>query len=64
MVACGGGLETYCVGDGDKCRYVGVDVNLGRVMVEQRSLRRIFTLILVDLVLIIFYISCVLSFDS
>ena len=52
------------MGDGDECRYVGVDVNLGRVMVEQRSLRRIFTLILVDLVLIIFYISCVLSFDS
>ena len=42
------------MGDGDGCRYLGVDVNLVQMKAAQRSLRRIFTLILVDLVLPIF----------
>ena len=37
--------------DGDGCRYVGFDVSFGRVMAAQRSLRRLFTLILVGLVI-------------
>ena len=51
LVYFGGGLESYCLGSGDGCRYVGVDVSLGRVMAAQRSLRRLFTLILAVLVL-------------
>ena len=42
------------MGDGDGCRYVGVDSYLGRVMAAWRSLSIIFTLILVNLVLPIF----------
>ena len=43
-----------CVYDSDGFRYVGVDVNLGRVMAAGGSLRRLLMLILVDLVLPIF----------
>ena len=54
MFSCGGGLEAYFLCYGDECRYVGVDVTLGRMMAARRSLRRLFTLILVDFVLPIF----------
>ena len=42
------------MGDGYGCRYVGFDVNLGWVMAERILLRRLFMLILVDLLLPIF----------
>ena len=42
------------MGDGHACRRVGVGVSLGQVIAAQRSLRRLFTLILVDLILPIF----------
>ena len=62
LVSCGGGLNSYCVGGGDGFRYVGVDVSLDQVMAEQRSLRRLFTLILVGLVPPYCLISCILHF--
>ena len=51
------------MGGGDGCRYVGDDVSLGRVMAARRSLRRIFTVILVGLVLPESLVSCVLCFS-
>ena len=51
------------MGGGDVCRYVGVDVSLGRAMAAWRSSGRLFTLILVGLVLPDFLVSCVLNFD-
>ena len=62
LVYCGSRLDSYCVGGGDGFRYVGVDVSLGQVMAEQRSLRRLFMLIPVGLVLPDCLISCVLRF--
>ena len=62
LVSCGVGLESYRVGGGDGFRYVGVDVSLDQVMAEQRSLGRLFTLILVGLVLPYCLISCILHF--
>ena len=50
------------MGGGDGCRYVGFDVILGQVMAARRSLRRIFMLILVGLVLTDCLVSCVLHF--
>ena len=47
---------------GDEFGYVEVDVGLGPVMVGRRSLRRIFTIILVGLVLPDSLVSCVFSF--
>ena len=48
LFSCGSGLGAYCVGDGDGCRYVGVDINLGWVMEAWRSLMRLFIIILID----------------
>ena len=45
LVSCGGVLGSYFGGDGDVCRYVGVDVSLGQVMAARRSLRMIFAII-------------------
>ena len=39
------------MGGCDGCKYVRFDVNLGQVMAAWRSLRRLFMLILVGLVL-------------
>ena len=50
--------------DVDGCSSVGVDINLVRVMTARISLRRLFTIILVDLVLSMFWISCALRFSS
>ena len=47
---------------GDVCMYVGVDVGLGQVMAAQRSLRRLFMLILVGLVLPDSLVSYILRF--
>ena len=47
LISCDGVLEASCVGDGYCCRYVGVIVILVRVIAARRSLRRLFTLILV-----------------
>ena len=47
---------------GDVCMYVGVDVGLGQVMAAQRSLRILFSLTLVGLVLPDYLVSCVLRF--
>ena len=44
------------MGDDDGCRYVGIDVTLGGVMVARRSFRSLFTLILIDLVVSFSYI--------
>ena len=52
------------MGGGDGCRYVGFDVSLGQVMAATRSLKRLFTLILVALVLPNCLVSCVLSFAN
>ena len=53
------------MGDYDGCRYVGLDISLGRMMAARRSLRRLYTLILLDLVLpIIRYLAyCILILD-
>ena len=51
------------MGDGDGCRYVGVDIGLGRVMATRKSLRRLLTLITVGLVLPNYLLSCVLCFS-
>ena len=48
------GLNYIVCGGGDGRRYIGVGVNLDRVIVAQRSSRGIFALILVDRVLTIF----------
>ena len=57
------------MGGGGGCRCVGIDVSLSRVMAAWRSLRRLFTLIPVGLVLpdcLLYYALslayCVLSF--
>ena len=50
------------MGGGDGCRYVGVHVGLGWVMAARRSLGRLFTLILVGLLLTDYLVSCVLRF--
>ena len=47
---------------GGGCRCVVNNVRLGRVMLSQRSLRIIFTLILVGLVLNDCLVSCVIYF--
>ena len=52
------------MGDDDGCRYVGSGVSLGWVMVAQRSLRRLFMLIIVGLVLPDCLVSCFLHFAS
>ena len=46
----------------DGCRYVGVDVGLGRVMPAQSSSRRLFTLILVVILLPDYLVSWVFYF--
>ena len=51
------------MGGSDRCRHVGVDVGLGWVMAERRSLRRLFTLIIVGLVLPDYLVSCILRFS-
>ena len=50
------------MGGGDVCRYVGVDVGLVK-MASLRSLRRIFMLILLVLVIPDYLLSCILRFD-
>ena len=62
LASCGSGLEAQCVGGGDVCRYVGVDVGLVK-MASLRSLRRIFMLILLVLVIPDYLLSCILRFD-
>ena len=44
-------MTAYFVGDGNGCRYVGVDVSLVQMMAARRSLRIFSTLILLYLVL-------------
>ena len=51
------------MGGGDRCMYVGIDVGYYWVMAARISSRRLFTLILVGLVLPDFLVSCVLNFD-
>ena len=63
LVSCGGVLYSWCVGGGGECSFVGIDVSLVEVMAARRSLRRIFSLILVVLVLPGSLVSCVLHFD-
>ena len=65
LVSCGSGLEAYYGGDGERFMYAEVDVTLNWAMAELRSLRRLFTLILVNSVLTIFkHIAyCVLLLD-
>ena len=50
------------MGGSDVCRYIGVDVGLGRMMAAWRSMRIFFTLILVGLVLSDYLVYCVLRF--
>ena len=45
------------MGGGDGYMYVGVDVGLGRLIMSWRSLRRIFMLILIGLVLTEYLVS-------
>ena len=52
----------WCLGGGGGCRCVGIDVSLGRLMDSRRSLRRLFILILVGLVLTDCLLSWVLRF--
>ena len=47
---------------GGGCRCVGIDARLGRVMAARRSLRKLFTIILLGLVLTDCLVSCVFSF--
>ena len=42
------------MGDGDGCRYFGVGVSLGLLIAARKSLRRLFTIILIVRVLPIF----------
>ena len=56
LVSCGGLLKLSCVGGGGSHSYVGVGVNLVRVIAARRSLRILFTLILLGSVLPIFLI--------
>ena len=49
-----GGVKASCVDDGYGFGYVGIGVSLGRVIAAQRSLKIIFTLILIALLLTIF----------
>ena len=53
----------HSVVGGGVCRYFGIDVRLVRVMAERRSLRRVFTLILVGLVLTNCLVSCIFRFS-
>ena len=46
---------------GDGCGYVEVDVGLGRVMIARRSVRILFTVILLGLVITDSLVSCVLN---
>ena len=62
LVSCGSGLESWCVGGGDRCRYFGFYVRYGRVMVVQSSLRGILAIIPVGVVLSNSLVSCVFSF--
>ena len=48
---------------GGICRYVGIDVSLGRVMAERRSLRRLFTIFFIGILLTDCLVSCVLHFS-
>ena len=59
------GLKGIICGDDDGIRYVRIGVPLDRVIVERRSLRGVFTIILVGRVLPIFiYLAyCVLLLD-
>ena len=50
------------MGGGDESRYVGVIIGLGRVIAAWRLSRRLFTLILVGLVLPDYLVSSVLRF--
>ena len=63
LVTCDSFLGSQCVVGGDLCRYFGVGVSLGRVMVLRSSLRRIFTSILIGLVRPDCLVSFVLHFD-
>ena len=36
LVSCGGSLESYCLGGGNECRCVGVDVGLDQMMAARR----------------------------
>ena len=64
LVSCDIFLESLCVGSGDTCRSIGVDVSWDQVVAARISLRRIFTLILVGIVLPDCFISCVLCSAS
>ena len=50
------------MGGGDLFKYAGVDVGLGRVMMSWRSLRRLFMLTPLGLVLSDYLVFCVLRF--
>ena len=51
------------MGAGGKCRCVGIDVSLVRVIAPHRSLRKLYTLILVGLLLSDCFVSYVLHFS-
>ena len=50
-------------GGGDGCRYVEVEFSFCQVMVSRRSLRTIFTLIILGFILPAFLVSCILCFS-